>query len=140
MMGSRRSLGGPTAMTPVLDFLSSVPGTVLEVLAVLLLLYNTFRYIPNSKVGIKEKLWSLGGSLESGIIALNGEAGYQPDVLRGGWHALFPFQYRIHRLPLVTIPQGRIGYLFARDGSALPPSQALASNVEADDFEDAAAF
>ena len=109
-------------------------------LAVLLLLYNTFRYIPNSKVGIKEKLWSLGGSVESGIIALKGEAGYQPDVLRGGWHTLVPFQFRIHMLPIVTIPQGHIGYVFARDGAPLAPSQALASNVAADDFEDAAAF
>ena len=28
---------------------------------------------------------------------LNGEAGFQPDVLRGGWHVLMPFQYRLHK-------------------------------------------
>jgi uncharacterized membrane protein YqiK len=37
-------------------------------------------------------------------------------VLRGGWHFLMPFQYRVHRVSLVTIPQGKIGYVFARDG------------------------
>jgi D-serine deaminase-like pyridoxal phosphate-dependent protein len=31
-------------------------------------------------------------------------------VLRGGFHFFFPFQYRIHSQPLVTIPQGQIGY------------------------------
>src|SRR6188474_87100 len=109
----------------------------LFVAAVLLL---TFRYIPNDRVGIVEKLWSPSGSVTSGLIALNGEAGFQPALLRGGWHVLTPFQYRLHKMPLVTIPQGRIGYVFARDGQPLPPTQTLASNVAADDFQDVAAF
>ncbi|HKC24448.1 MAG TPA: SPFH domain-containing protein, partial [Thermoanaerobaculia bacterium] len=37
-------------------------------------------------------------------------------------------------------PQGRIGYVFARDGEQLRPTQTLASNVSANDFQDAAAF
>src|SRR5215510_5999982 len=106
-------------------------------LTVLLL---TFRYIPNDRVGIVEKLWSPSGSIKHGIIALNGEAGFQPELLRGGWHVLTPFQYRLHQMPLVTIPQGKIGYVFARDGQPLPPTQTLASNVKANDFQDVAAF
>ena len=47
-----------------------------------------------------------------------------------------PFQYRVHTLPLVTITQGTIGYVFARDGLPLAPMQSLASNVRADDFTD----
>src|SRR5262247_198036 len=61
------------------------------------------RYIPNTRVGIVEKLISGKGSVRSGLIALHGEAGFQPEVLRGGWHLLTPFQYRVHRMPLVTI-------------------------------------
>jgi len=38
------------------------------------------------------------------------------------------------------VPQGKIGYVFARDGHPLPPTQTLASNVTADDFQDVAAF
>jgi uncharacterized membrane protein YqiK len=110
---------------------------LLFVAAVLVL---TFRYIPNDRVGIVEKLWSASGSVKTGLIALNGEAGFQPELLRGGWHVLVPFQYRIHKMWLVTIPQGKIGYLFARDGTPLPPTQALASNVGAHDFQDAAGF
>ena len=107
---------------------------------VLFVLALTFRYIPNDRVGIVEKLWSPAGSVKHGFIALEGEAGFQPELLRGGWHLLMPFQYRLHKMPLVTIPQGKIGYVFARDGQPLPPTQTLASNVTANDFQDAAAF
>ena len=109
-------------------------------LFVAMVLLLTFRYIPNDRVGIVEKLWSPSGSVASGLIALNGEAGFQPALLRGGWHVLMPFQYRLHKMPLVTIPQGKVGYVFARDGQPLPPTQTLASNVTADDFQDVAAF
>ncbi|MBI5202637.1 MAG: flotillin family protein [Elusimicrobia bacterium] len=99
-----------------------------------------FRYIRNDRIGIVEKRWSRKGSVKSGLIALEGEAGYQPDVLRGGLHWLMPLQYAVHTAPLVAIGQGRIGYVFARDGKALEPTQALASNLTAGDFTDAADF
>jgi uncharacterized membrane protein YqiK len=107
---------------------------------VILLMGGLIRYIPNTKAGIVEKLISARGSVTSGFIALSGEAGFQPQVLRGGWHVFKPFQYRIHRVPLVTISQGQIGYVFARDGAVLQPTQALASNASARSFEDVAAF
>src|SRR5215213_10394158 len=90
------------------------------------------RYIPHDRVGIVEKLWSSSGSVpEGGIIALNKEAGYQSEVLRGGLHfGYWRWQYRIHRAPLVTIPQGKIGYVYARDGQSLAPSQTLAHVVD----------
>jgi len=119
--------------------LSLVLWVVVALLAAAVLLL-TFRYIPNDRVGIVEKLWSPSGSVTSGLIALHGEAGFQPALLRGGWHVLMPFQYRLHKMPLVTVPQGKVGYIFARDGQPLPPTQTLASNVSADDFQDVAAF
>jgi len=109
-------------------------------LFLLTLLFTWIRYIPNTRIGVVEKLVSAKGSVKAGLIALDGEAGFQPYVLRGGWHFLTPFQYRVHRMPLVTIPQGKIGYIFARDGTDLPPTQALASNVTANNFQDVAAF
>ncbi len=107
---------------------------VLLALFLLTVLALTFRYIPNDRVGVVEKLWSATGSLKTGLIALNGEAGFQPELLRGGWHVLMPFQYRLHKMPLVTIPQGKIGYLFARDGSPLPPTQTLAQQRHGERF------
>ncbi len=76
------------------------------------------RFIGNTEVGIVEKTWG-GGHLTGRIIALNNEAGFQPEVLRGGLHFKPGFQYRIHRVPLVTIHRGQIGYVFARDGQPL---------------------
>ena len=110
------------------------------VLAVVFFVLLGFRYIPNNRVAIVERRFSSKGSVTSGLIALNGEAGYLPRLLRGGIHWLMPFQYSVHRMPLVTIPQGRIGYVFARDGISLGPDQALASNIKAKGFEDVEAF
>jgi len=108
---------------------------------VVLILLSGIRFIPNNRIGIVEKRWSLfHGSIKSGLIALHGEAGYQPQVLRGGLHYLMPIQYVVHRMPLVTIAQGKIGYVFARDGRPLEPAQVLASNVKANDFQDVRSF
>jgi uncharacterized membrane protein YqiK len=109
---------------------------------VVLRLANIFRYIPNNQVGIVEKMWSLHGSIKSGFIALHGEAGFEPEILRGGLHAFLPFTYRIHRSELVTVGQGKIAYVFARDGEPLKASQVLAANDtdEKSDFEDARKF
>ena len=100
------------------------------------------RYIPHNKVGIVEKFWSHKGSLTEGrIVALDGEAGFQAELLRGGLHAgFFPWQYRIHREPLVMISESKIGYIYARDGGPLPPTQTLARIVDCNHFQDAQAF
>jgi uncharacterized membrane protein YqiK len=113
-------------------------GIVVVALA-FLFISGAIRYIPNNRVGILEKLWGTQ-SVQGGIIAMHGEVGFQPHVLRGGWHTFVPFQYRIHSVPLVTIAQGKIGYIFARDGQPLQPTQALASNVSANDFQDVIRF
>ncbi|MFN5539097.1 MAG: SPFH domain-containing protein [Candidatus Melainabacteria bacterium] len=113
---------------------------ILVIIVIGILLRASIRFIPNNKIGILEKLFSAKGSVETGFIALNGEAGFQPHILRGGWHILVPFQYAVHTMPLVTIPQGKIGYIFARDGQPLQPTQALASNERANNFEDVIDF
>jgi hypothetical protein len=43
-----------------------------------ILILSGIRFIPNNRIGVVEKRWSFGkGSVKSGLIALNGEAGYQ---------------------------------------------------------------
>ena len=111
---------------------------VLGILALIIL--SGVRVIPNTRIGIVEKRFSPKGSIKSGFIALNGEAGFQPNVLRGGIHYLMPVQYVVHAAPLVTIPQGKIGYIFARDGKLLDPTQTLASNADVNDFQDVEGF
>src|SRR5689334_807013 len=69
----------------------------LVVAGLLLLAWLSIRYIPNQQVGVVEKLWSRAGSVPEGsIIALDGEAGFQADLLRGGLHVgLWRWQYRL---------------------------------------------
>jgi len=99
-------------------------------------------YIPYTHVGIIEKIWSSKGSLREGqIIARNGEAGLQARFLRGGIHfGLYPWQYRIHKEPLVVVAEGKMAYIYARDGVPLEPVQTLGRNVDSNHFQDALRF
>lgn len=108
----------------------------------LILTWMVSRYIPNNKVGIIEKLWSRKGSLAGGdIVAMNGEAGFEANILRGGLHfGYWRWQYAVHKRPLITIKQGKMGYVFSRAGEALGPSQTLGKVVECDNYQDVAAF
>src|SRR5271166_4930754 len=101
---------------------------IVVVALIFLRLSNIFRYIPNNQVGIVEKMWAAKGSIKSGFIALHDEAGFRPEILRGGIHVFYPFMYSINKSDLVTVGQGRIAYVFARDGAPLAPSQVLAAN------------
>ncbi len=67
-------------------------------------------YIPHIMIGVIEKIWSRRGSLkERQIIARQGEAGFQTRLLRGGLHfGLYPWQYKVHKTPLVVIGEGKM--------------------------------
>lgn len=139
------SLFGLLADVGIGDF--RVSTTTLVVLIVLLVIpeiiaWLSLRYIPNDYVGIVEKLWSASGSVPEGqIIALNGEAGYQAELLRGGVHmGLWRWQYAVHKVRLVNISEGKIGYVYARDGQPLPSSQTLGRVIPCNNFQDANAF
>src|SRR3982751_6347224 len=116
-------------------------------LAVVVLLFCLPRllgivYIPHTQVGIIEKIWSSKGSLREGqIISRNGEAGYQAKFLRGGIHfGLYQWQYRIRKEPLVVVAEGKMAYVYARDGIPLEPTQTLGRNVDSNHFQDAGKF
>ncbi len=119
----------------LLSVIGYIVGGILFLIAL-----SGIRFIPNNRIGIIEKRFSGKGSVKSGLIALNGEAGYQPRILRGGLHYLMPIQYVVHAMPLVTITQGKVGYVFARDGKQLDPAQVLASNASVTDFQDVESF
>jgi len=119
----------------ILAFVGYLAGVIL-----FFVMLSGIRFIPNNRIGVIEKRFSGRGSVKSGFIAMNGEAGYQPRILRGGLHYLMPIQYVVHMMPLVTISQGKIGYVFARDGKQLDPAQVLASNATVTDFQDVEGF
>ena len=125
---------GAGASVPTVVILVAIPLAILWLAAT----FVGARYIPNDRVGIVEKLWSAKGSVGEGrILAFNGEAGYEAGVLRGGLHfGKWSWQYRIHKIPLVTIPQGKIGYVYARDGETLEPGQTPAQAQQAQAVEE----
>jgi uncharacterized membrane protein YqiK len=124
----------------VIDAVLIVIGSAL--LALLVVAWLAFRYTQNDKVGIVEKLWSNKGSLKDGqIVALNGEAGFEPEVLRGGVQfGFWRWQYSVHMRPLITVKQGKMAYVFARAGEALGPSQTLGKTVECNHYQNVRAF
>lgn len=114
---------------------------VIVVAYLLIFVVLGLRVIASNEVAVVEKWWSFKGSLKDAIIAVNGEAGYQPNVLRGGIHLKTVLMYKIHKYPLITIPQGQIAYIFARDGEPLNPIQTLGKVVkEANNFQDVKGF
>ena len=124
---------GPLAIAGIVLF-------SLVALVAALYLLGVIRYIPNNRIGIVEKLWSPKGSVKHGLLALDGEAGFQPDLLRGGFHFFMPLQYRVHTRPMIVVTQGKICYVCARDGHDLPAGQTLADNAQAQDFRDVRGF
>jgi len=100
--------------------------------------------VPNNGVGIVTKKFSFGAnsSLPDGkIIALNGESGVQADTLSPGLHTwLWPWQYSVSIVPFVTVKQGYIGVVQARDGIPLPSGRVLGKRVDCDSYQNARLF
>ncbi len=114
---------------------------VIIVLYLLIFVIFGLRVISSDQVAVVEKWWSFRGSLKDSIVALNGEAGYSPNLLRGGIHFKSALMFKIHKYPLITIPQGQIAYIFARDGKPLAPVQTLGKVIpEANNFQDVTGF
>ncbi|GKX68128.1 SPFH domain-containing protein [Inconstantimicrobium mannanitabidum] len=130
-------------MGNVQQFILPVVLGVVGLIALYLLIFKVLglRIIGTNEVGVVEKWWSPSGNLKDGkFIALNGEAGFQPDVLRTGIHFKSCLVYKVAKCPLVTIPQGQIGYVFARDGQPLSETQTLGRVVECSNFQDTRSF
>ena len=97
--------------------------------------------IGSDEVAVIEKWWSLKGNLPQGqLISINGEAGFQPDVLRAGIHILPRFIYKVHKYKMIVVPQGQMGYIFARDGVSMDKTQLLGRDVECQNFQNAKMF
>jgi len=101
--------------------------------------------IPNDSIGIVNKNFVLLGSnkiLPDGkIVALQGEAGVQADTLAPGLHFWFwPWQYKINIHGFITVDDGFIGTVEARDGHPLDGGRVLGRKVSCDSFQDARSF
>lgn len=83
-----------------------------------------------------------GRALPAGqLIALDGEAGYQADLLAPGLHlGLWLWKYTVKKVPLVFVEPGEIALVVANDGASIPSERILGREIECDDFQDARAF
>lgn len=101
--------------------------------------------IPEDSIGLVNKKWVLFGSHKSlpdgVIIALNGEAGFQANTLAPGVHFMYwPWQYTVTRQQFITVKEGSIGIVQAKDGKPLSGGRVLGKKVECDSFQNARAF
>src|SRR5689334_6866509 len=86
----RHTMFAPTLMYSLPQMGPALWAAIIIVALALLFALAGLRRVPNNRVGIVEKRFALAGSVRSGFIALSGEAGYQPHLLRGGLHWLMP--------------------------------------------------
>lgn len=99
--------------------------------------------ISEREVGIVVKKFSLSGRglPAGGLIALEGEAGYQADTLAPGWHwGYWPWQFSVRKESVTVVPQGEIALIVANDGAPNPPERILGKVVTCDNFQDARKF
>ncbi len=101
--------------------------------------------VPQDSIGVVNKKFVIFGSNrtlpDGAIIALKGEAGFQADTLAPGIHfMLWPWQYEITRQKFISIDEGEIGIVDARDGKPLSGGHVLARRVDCDSFQSAREF
>lgn len=126
-----------TSAGPTLLVIAKILAAVL-ILYILLRYCRVYVYLSSNDYGVVEKIWSRKGSIKSGLIALDGRAGYQPQTLRTGPHFFLPFLYRVHKQKLITVRT--MAYIYARDGQPLPAGQTLARTPPNTNFENARGF
>ena len=66
------------------------------------------------------KRFSMKKLSESNVIAFEGEAGYQAELLMPGWRWAFWILYNVEKHPWVQVPAGEIGVVIAQVGQPLP--------------------
>jgi len=130
-------------MTPAVMIIIYVVAAVLTLLFAKSLLGIVF--IPENKTGIVVKKFVLFGTYknlpEGRIIATQGEAGYQAQMLPPGLHFLkWPWQYSIEKIPFTLIPEGKLGLIEAKDGQQLDSGHITARTVDCNKFQDAILF
>ena len=98
------------------------------VIGAVLIIISTAIYVEDDQAGVV--VVKFGQDLPTGqIIATNGEKGPQAAVLPPGWHfGYWPWQYELTAVDNITIPQGAVGVVEAKDGSLpLPKGEIFAS-------------
>lgn len=98
-------------------------------------------YIGPDEIGLVIK--NFGDPLPKGqILAFNGEAGYQADVLAPGWRFKTPYFYYVEKFPVLQIPPDSVGVILSQIGKDLPAGalNATGEGLLAEDYKDPRVF
>ena len=105
--------------------------------AILIAASSSFVYVEKDETGHLDKVY-FGGSLKSGeIIATDGEKGPQAEILPPGFHfqPLLTIIYNVKMEPVIEVPPGQYGFLYAKDGAPLRDDQTYADPFPAGDAD-----
>src|SRR5215472_7206555 len=104
-----------------------------RVIGIIIILFafasTSFVFVPDGHLGHLFRVYGGGSLTEGRIVAANGENGPQAEVFTPGFH-IRPLLNVIYTVDTskeeVSIPQGKVGVLTARDGTPLRSGQAFA--------------
>ncbi len=119
---------------------------VLGIIAVFLVFSTSYVHIGADEVGHLKKIYFGRSLLPGKIIAANGEKGPQAEILPPGFHfrPLLNVMYDVEERSILEIPEGRYGFVTARDGLPLRKEQFLTDGWPEREFvkmvQDAAYF
>lgn len=109
-----------------MEAVSSVPmfSYVWFLLPVVFLLFMVFlvsvRRIGPTEVGLVQKRFGFKKLIDDNPVALNGEAGYQADLLMPGLRFKLWPMFSVYKYPWVQVPADGVGVVFAQVGKRLP--------------------
>ena len=118
----------PRFIPEKLGWLRTSVRIALALAAVFMILATSFVIVDQDKVGHLKLIYGASRLPPGHIIAMNGEAGPQAEILGPGFNfkPLLNILYDVEQLPVTEVPEGHYGYLVARDGLPLRSDQFLA--------------
>jgi uncharacterized membrane protein YqiK len=93
---------------------------LVSVIAIVAYILMSYHRVGPSEVGLVLKRVSARKLSGDNVIAFQGEAGYQADLLLPGMRWKPWLLYEVQKFPWVQIPAGEIGVVIAQVGSSLP--------------------
>src|ERR1700746_1600044 len=101
---------------------------VFAVIALICLAATSYVHVDSDEIAVLNKIYGTTSLPGEHIIATNGEKGPQAEILTPGWHPWFLVNvvYQVENKKVVSSPADKHGFLSAKDGVPLPPSQFLA--------------
>ena len=115
-------------------------GVLVEIGLVVIIALRSFHSIGPSEVGLVTK--RIGRKIDGDqLIACNGEAGYQADLLMPGLRFKFWPVFKVKRYDWVQVPPDHIGLVIAQVGAPLPTgAKSAAYRAEFGNFSDVRTF